>query len=77
MRILKRFNQQRKTAIIVTHDMDLVAEHAHRCIVLREGEVTLIQIPETRSVTLSSACEPFVLCLRDSSETIESGTVAE
>lgn len=34
-------DEQRKTVIFITHDMDLVAEYAKRCIVMKSGQIIL------------------------------------
>lgn len=39
MDIVQRVNKQGATVLAVCHDMELVAEYAKRCIVLREGRV--------------------------------------
>jgi energy-coupling factor transport system ATP-binding protein len=34
-----------KTIIFITHDMDLVAEYAKRCIVMKDGRIMLDGVP--------------------------------
>lgn len=41
MNILTQLNQEGRTIIIITHDMELAAKYAERIIVLRHGEVLL------------------------------------
>lgn len=37
--LLHEINQDGKTIVLITHDMRMVAEHAHRCIVMSKGRV--------------------------------------
>jgi len=39
MNLFRRLNSEGKTIILVTHEMSIVAEYAHRAIVLSEGKV--------------------------------------
>jgi energy-coupling factor transport system ATP-binding protein len=41
MELVKRLNEAGSTIIIVTHTMWVVAEYAHRAVVVRDGRVTL------------------------------------
>ncbi len=50
MDLAKKLNKQGKTIIVITHDMNLVAEYAKRCIVLRNGKV-LLDGPTSRVFT--------------------------
>lgn len=38
-RLLKKLNQQGKTIIIVTHDLNIVLRYAHRVVILHQGRV--------------------------------------
>ncbi|WP_110952836.1 energy-coupling factor ABC transporter ATP-binding protein [Anaerosinus massiliensis] len=39
LKLMRNFNLQGMTIILVTHDMDIIAEHAHRVVVLEKGEL--------------------------------------
>lgn len=41
MRFIKRYREQGKTVILVTHDVEIVAEHADRVALLSEGRVVV------------------------------------
>jgi len=45
MEFLQKLNQQGLTIILVTHDMELVAQYAHRVLVLDEGQVVFEGTP--------------------------------
>ena len=47
MELIKSLNDAGKTIIIITHDMDIVAQYARRVIVLHQGEI-LIDGPTNR-----------------------------
>jgi energy-coupling factor transport system ATP-binding protein len=46
MSTLTRLNQEGRTILIITHDMELAATYTHRIIVLRQGEVLLDGTPK-------------------------------
>lgn len=37
LRLMRKFNLEGMTIILVTHDMDIIAEHAHKVVVLEKG----------------------------------------
>src|SRR3712207_5716120 len=41
MELVERLNEEGSTIIVVTHTMWVVAEYAHRAVVVRDGQVTL------------------------------------
>ncbi len=41
MELVKRLNEEGSTIIVVTHTMWVVAEYAHRAVVVRDGQITL------------------------------------
>jgi energy-coupling factor transport system ATP-binding protein len=41
MNIFKKLHSLGKTIIVITHDMNIVAEYAQRCIVMNEGEILI------------------------------------
>jgi energy-coupling factor transport system ATP-binding protein len=41
MKLIKKLNELGHTIIVVTHCMWIVAEYAHRCVVMREGRIIL------------------------------------
>jgi len=45
MDFAKKFHQEGKTVIVITHDMDIVARYAERCIVLNYGRKILDEPP--------------------------------
>jgi energy-coupling factor transporter ATP-binding protein EcfA2 len=46
MSLVDRLYQKGKTIVIITHDMPLVAEHAHRVVVMNQGQIALDGTPE-------------------------------
>ena len=53
MNLLRRWNASGRTIIVITHDMDIVAEYANRCVVMTKGKV--IADGNTRSVLTDEA----------------------
>jgi cobalt transport protein ATP-binding subunit len=53
MNLLRRWNASGRTIIVITHDMDIVAEYANRCIVMINGKVAADG--NTRSVLTDEA----------------------
>lgn len=41
LELLKKLNQQGKTIIIVTHDLNIVLKYAHRVVILHQGRIVL------------------------------------
>lgn len=39
MHLTRKLNEDGRTIIMITHDMNLVAEHAHRMVIMREGQI--------------------------------------
>lgn len=67
MEIVKELNEQGKTVIMVTHDMELVAKYAKRVIILRNGAVLEDGLAEKElgneeSLALSSLKPPQAFC---------------
>ena len=46
MALIDQLYQKGKTVVIITHDMPLVAEHAHRVVVMNQGRVAMDGTPE-------------------------------
>jgi len=46
MQILEQYNRMGNTIIMITHDMELAAQHARRIVVLREGEIWMDGTPQ-------------------------------
>jgi energy-coupling factor transport system ATP-binding protein len=61
MAIIDRLHQAGRTVIIITHDMQMVAEHARRVVVLSGGQIALDATPE-QAFTCLDVLEK--LCLR-------------
>jgi energy-coupling factor transport system ATP-binding protein len=53
MNLLRRWNASGRTVIVITHDMEIVAEYATRCIVMVKGKV--VADGNTRSVLTDEA----------------------
>src|SRR5579859_1103054 len=53
LNLLRRWNESGRTFIVITHDMDIVAEYANRCIVMINGKVAADG--NTRSVLADEA----------------------
>lgn len=53
LNLLRRWNADGRTIIVITHDMDIVAEYAKRCVVMTKGKV--VADGDTRSVITDEA----------------------
>ncbi|NPV27072.1 MAG: energy-coupling factor transporter ATPase [Firmicutes bacterium] len=70
MEIIKKLNEEGKTIIIVTHDMELVARYAKRVIILKNGEVlqdgpTKKVLSKTASLAASGLQPPQIYLLAE------------
>jgi energy-coupling factor transport system ATP-binding protein len=53
LNLLRRWNADGRTIIVITHDMDIVAEFANRCVVMTKGKV--VADGDTRTVLTNEA----------------------
>jgi len=53
MNLLRQWNESGRTIVIITHDMDIVAEYAHRTVVMTRGKV--VADGDTRKVLSNEA----------------------
>lgn len=66
MALIRNLNAAGTTIVMISHDMDLVAQYAKRVIVLKDGGIILDSTPQdvfsNESVLLDSAIVPPQLC---------------
>ena len=66
MGLIRKLHAEGTTIIMISHDMDLVAQYAKRVIVLKDGEILLDGTPQyvfsKEQILLNSALIPPQLC---------------
>lgn len=48
MKFLKKINEQGHTIIIITHEMDIVAQYAQRILVMKKGAIYMDDTPKEK-----------------------------